>query len=76
MSDEDSLEELPDAANALYALATTGSVFAYEREAAIKKLAALENDLANAHLSSLATGEALTLVEQELATAKAEEDLS
>jgi len=72
MSDEDDLEELPTDATELYTIATTESTFPYEREAAIKQLATLEDDQADMFLSSLAAGDALTVVEQELAESKLE----
>lgn len=70
MSDGTTLEALPDDATELHTLATTASTFPYEREAAIKKLATLEGADAESLLSSLATGDALTPVEEDLAAAR------
>lgn len=74
MTDEYDFGDLPDDAAELYTLATTESTFPYEREAAIKKLATLESDRAETHLSSLAAGDALTSIEQDLAMAKLDDD--
>ena len=70
MTDGDDSEELPDDPNALYELATSESTFPYEREAAIKKLAALEAD---DRLTALAEDAALTPIERTLAETKLEE---
>ncbi|AFZ72594.1 hypothetical protein [Natronobacterium gregoryi] len=68
---DDLPDELPDDPDELYSIATTDSEFPYRREAAIKQLATYEDtdDL----LTELADGEALTVIEQTLATSKLDE---
>lgn len=73
LSDQDSLGDLPDDSMELYQLATAVSTFPYEREAAIEKLAILEDADVEPLLASLAAGDALTLDEQEQAAAKLDE---
>lgn len=70
--DSDELSaELPDDPDELYSVATDDDEFPYRREAAIKKLATCgETD---GQLDELADGEALTAIEQTLATSKLDE---
>ncbi|SDR43883.1 hypothetical protein [Natronobacterium texcoconense] len=78
MSDTDDNEavpdELPDDPDELYSIATDDSEFPYRREAAIKELATYD-DTADL-LTELADGEALTVIEQTLATSKLDEQES
>jgi len=64
---------LSDDATELYTLATTDSTFPYEREAEVTKLVTLESDQAETHHLSLAAGDSLASIEQDLATAKLDE---